>query len=300
MSKPTEEECQKFLANPKINPRTGKTLYKSGNFYKMLIAICRQKASGRVYTKKDLNAMAKGIIDGYTKMSQDDLVIALQNKLKDMNMTMEERYSQVKKEKGEEPKPTKEKEKEPELISPKPKKVRPAAEILKNKHKIKLTLMRTESNPDDIKVKIKMDDHKTKGSVNAKNIKRVLDQFFADMVDKDRLIREASGDNYVVMYSMTNQGLRFHVPTSLDEIDYDRMKIKNIPFEISMRELNSIHEKIGESYVSYYRLTEDNMNTIADYDIFNESYVNNLSEQEPMKVIFMDIIKKINKDVRSL
>lgn len=299
MSKPTEEECQKFLANPKINPRTGKTLYKSGNFYKMLIAICRQKASGRVYTKKDLNAMAKGFIDGYTKMSQDDLVVALQNKLKDMNMTMEERYSQVKKEKGEVEKP-KEKEREPELISPKPKKVRPAAEILKNKHKIKLTLMRTESNPDDIKVKIKMDDHKTKGSVNAKNIKRVLDQFFADTIDKDRLMRETSGDNYVVMYSMTNQGLRFHVPTSLDEIDYERMKIKNIPFEISMRELNLIHEKIGDSYVSYYRLTEDNMNTIADYDIFNESYVNNLSEQEPMKVIFMDIIKKINKDVRSL
>jgi hypothetical protein len=298
MSKPTEEECQKFLANPKINPRTGKTLYKSGNFYKMLIAICRQKSSGRVYTKKELNAMAKGFIDGYTKMSQDDLVIALQNKLKDMNITMEERYNQIKKEKGEEPKPTK--EKEPELISPKPKKVRPAAEILKNKHKIKLTLTRTESNPDDINVKIKMDDHKTKGSVNAKNIKRVLDQFFADTIDKDRLIKEASGDNYVVMYSITNKGLRFHIPTSLDEIDYDRMKIKNLPFEISMREMNSIHEKIGNSHVSYYRLTEGNINTIADYDIFDESYVNNLSEQEPMKVIFMDIIKKINKDIRSL
>lgn len=303
MNQPTEEECQKFLANPKVNPRTGKVLYKSGNFYKMLIAICKKKSNGKVYTKKELNSMAKGFIDSYTKMSSDELYMALENKLRSMGSTMEQRYSEISKQetsKKELPKKKVEPEPETEDISPKPKKSKSSAQILKEKHKIKLTLSRHETNPDDIKVKVDADNVKVKGMVKAKNIKKVLDQFFADTVDKNELIKEASGDNYVVLYSMTNQGIRFHIPTNMDEIDYSRMKVRNLPFSVSMMELNEVDDRINDTYVSYYRLTEDNMNSVGDYDIFDMNYVNNLQDNEPIKVVLKQINKEINKSVRSL
>ena len=302
MNQPTEEECQKFLANPKVNPRTGKTLYKSGNFYKMLIAICKKKTNGKTYTKKDLNLMAKGLIPNYTKMTADELFMELDSKLRSMDTTMEQRFTELTQNIGKLPekRTVKDKPVEEETQAPKVKKARPVREILKEKHKIKLTLSRKENNPDDIKVKVDADNAKTKGLVNAKNIKRVLDQFFADTVDKNQLLKEVSGDNYVILYSMTNQGIRFHIPTNMDEIDYARMKVKNLPFSVAMTEMNQLDDKINETYAFYYRLTEDNMNTVADYDIFDMSYVNKLGDYEPIKAALQDVNDEINKSVRSL
>lgn len=311
MDPPTEEECRQFLENPKVNPRTGKGLYKTGQFYKMLVAICAKKSPERKkttprkidYSKKELNAMARTIITGYTKMSVKDLFIELEKKLKSMNITIEQRYRQVFGRAGEK-KGTPTSPKEPPMRVDMPAKSvqrkKSTTEILKDKHKIKLTLSRMENNPDDIKVKVNTDIAKTKAHVRAKNIKKILDQFFADMVDKQELLKQTMQTNVVVLYSITNQGIRFHIPTLMDEINYDGMMYKNLPFEPTPSTLTELDEKINNQYISYHRLTEQEMNTVSEYDIFDMNYVKNIPEDIPLKKILNKIYREISNAIRSV
>jgi len=305
MDTPTEQDCQRFLANPGIHPRTGKKMYKTGKFYKMLVQICQkknktptpEKVSLPEFTKKELNAMAKGIITGYTKMSREELITALQEKLRPMNVTLEERYRQLfgKQQQEQFVKPV---SKQPTKEKRQPSnKRRSPTEILQGARKIKLTMEKEENNPDILKVKVDTDIAKTKGMVPTKNIKRTLDVFFADRVDKNSLLTIVNQDNYVILYSVTNMGIRFHIPTMLDEVDYNRLKYKNLPFDIAKPLV--LDENLDKHYVLYYRLTKDEINRVADYDIFDMAYVR-MMEPSPIKDILEKIYKEINKEIRSV
>lgn len=301
MEPPTETECQGFLANPKINPRTGKTLYKSGKFYKMLMELCKRKSQERIpspavqkaYSKRELNAMARTIVPGYTKMTNDVLLSELSSRLKSMNITLEQRYRQVL---GKE----ESKKKTPEPSLPSIKKRKTPEEIIREKNKVKLCLSRNETDSSVVKAKISTDIAKVKGKISGKDATKIAGLFMADQIDSRSIMREILQNNYVILYSMTNQGIRFHIPTSMDEINYGQMTYDKLPFDLDPNLPIQLDEKIGNSYVMYHRMDEREMNIVGDYDIFDMKYVRSIRGETPIKRILQKIYAEVTKDIRSV
>jgi hypothetical protein len=301
MEPPTDIECRVFLENPKINPRTGKSLYRSGRFYKMLLELCKKKSQERIptpeiqkaYSKRDLNAMARTIVPGYTKMTNDVLLSELSSRLKTMNITLEQRYRQVF---GKE----ESKKKNPESSLPSVKKRKTPEEIIRENNKVKLCISRNENDTSTVKAKISTDIAKIKGKISGGDATKIAGLFLADQIDKRSIMKEILQNNYVVLYSITNQGIRFHIPTSMDEINYGQMTYNKLPFELDPNLPIQLDEKIGESYVMYHRMDEQEMNLVGDYDIFDMKYVRGIRSETPIKRILQKIYAEVTKDIRSV
>lgn len=301
MEPPTDTECQSFLTNPKVNPRTGKALYKSGTFYKMLMELCKGKTQERIpspkvqkaYSKKELNAMARTLIPGYTKMTIDVLLAELSSKLKSMNISLDERYRQIF---GKE----ESKKKTPELLPPSPKKRKTPEEIIRGNNKIKLCLSRNEMDANNVKAIITTDIAKLKGRLTGSSAAKISKLFLADQIDKQTIMKEILQNNYVVLYSVTNQGIRFHIPTTMDEVNYEQMKYQQLPFQLDPNLPIHLDEKIGSSYVMYHKIDEREMNLVGDYDIFDLKYVKSMKNETPIKRILQKIYTEVTKDIRSV
>jgi hypothetical protein len=266
----------------------------------MLVEICKQqqkkktpKEEKATYSKRELNALARTILQGYTKMSNDILFAELSDKLKTMNTTMDERYHQVFGNKES-------KEKTQEVRLPSEKKRKSSERILQGKHKIKISFTRTETDASVVKAKVKTDIAKGKGSITSGSVSKIANLFLADRVDGQSILNEILQNNLVILFSVTNQGIRFHIPTTLDEIDYERMKFSNLPFSLDPHLLIQIDDKIGSSYVMYHRIDEQNMNKVGEYDIFDMKYVKSMSNDTPIKPILQRIYKEVSKDIRSV
>jgi hypothetical protein len=206
---------------------------------------------------------------------------------------MDERYRQVfgKKES---------KEKTQEVRQPSEKKRKSPERILQGKHKIKISFTRNEMDASVVKVKVKTDIAKGKGSIASGSVTKIAKLFLADRVDSQSILNEIIQNNIVVLYSLTNQGIRFHIPTAMDEIDYERMKFGALPFSLDPSLPIQIDDKIGSSYVMYHRIDEQNMNKVGDYDIFDMEYVKSMSNDTPIKPILQRIYMEVSKDIRSV
>lgn len=331
MNPPSPEECRQFRRNPRINPRTGKGLYKAGKFYRLLAENCRTMTEGdgsiataaipipvtiapgtrtpEYFTKKQLNLMAKNFIPGYTRLNIGELRETLERKLTGMNTTLKERYREIM---GLAPPPSPPNR----IISPVSSLVSATANRKKGQNdgrmprrslegggRLKLIIARNGSPAGGLHIKVKTPQTSRRGVVQTKDLGKVLDRMLENQVDIPGLMDEVMRDNKVILFTITNRGVRYHIPTTMDEVDYEKMKYRNLPAFIRENEIPLLEKGkllLEGGCVMYHRLTEEQMSAVDGYDILDMNYVRGMGGDQPLKSVLMTIHKDISKNVRTV
>lgn len=229
-------------------------------------------------TKGNLNRLAKKYnISGYTKMTFSDLEERLREMYRSEGRTLEEALGE-----------------ESDLPPLKKNMVRTdkfdntsivQKEFIKEKRKIILQVV-----DKGIELKIKINGNKLKKRYRKEDKNQLLDSI-RDMLSEtnEGVLKIFLSDRVVIPFTIFRDEIKFHIPTKLDEVDYDSMRVASLPFtNYSKNILNA-----GDYF--FYKVPTSDLGLISSMDVMNSKYIDKLPSDSFLRGAYIELSKKLGE-----